>query len=205
MFSKATSGASDFAKVLQVLVDSNLKAPEPFGNVLRDNERMSVRSEASVAFSLPYIVTPEPPLPGSNLGPFSLVSGWLLRTRSLDLALIIGMLGFGLLGSAAATFVRERKGNVVPPRDQPKPIVEDLAGVLIRGLSAAIIVFLAALGGLAILGTGPTDPNPYVLFLGCLIGAVFSQKVWGWAYEWLTGDLDKDREKLAPAWAAPAR
>jgi len=125
---------------------------------------------------------PSPPNPGLSLGPFRLFAGWLIETRSLPLAMIIGMLGFGLLGSAVSTFVREQEErNAGDPLVGEHPLVGDLAGVLIRGLSAAIIVFLAAVGGLAILGTGQSDPNPYVLFLGCLVGAVYSQEVWNWA------------------------
>lgn len=162
--------------------------------VLSGSEENRVEGQASSAFFsndsyLPFLSltssllriepafdAPSPPHPGLDLGPFGLFAGWLVDTRSLPLALIIGMLGFGLLGSAVSTFVREQR-----ERKMGEPLVVDLAGVLIRGLSAAIIMFLAAVGGLAILGTGQSDPNPYVLFLGCLVGAVFSQEVWAWA------------------------
>ena len=57
---------------------------------------------------------------------------------------------------------------------------------LIRGLSAAIVVFLAAEEGLAIFSsTGSADSNPYVLLFTCLIGAVFSQDVWQRVQTWL--------------------
>jgi len=84
-------------------------------------------------------------------------------------------LGFGLLGSAVSTFVREQV-----KRRPDDPLVEDLTGMVIRGLSAAIVVFLAVVGGLAVFGSS-SDPNPYVLLLTCLIGAVFSEDVWNWA------------------------
>src|SRR5262245_18333400 len=102
---------------------------------------------------------PTPPDPGTYVGPFGFFAGWLVKTRSLPLALIIGMLGFGLMGSAISTFSREQ-----PSRQDDDPLVKDLAGVVFRGLSAAIILFLAAEGGLAIIGTGSSEPNPYVLF-----------------------------------------
>ncbi len=58
----------------------------------------------------------------------------------------------------------------------------DLMSVIIRGLSAAIVVFLAALGGLAIFSNADAsqamEPNPYALFLTCLAAAVFSEDVW---------------------------
>jgi hypothetical protein len=52
--------------------------------------------------------------------------------------------------------------------------------VVVRGFSAAIVVFL--LGGLAIFSIPQAgqamEPNPYALFLTCLAAAVFSQDVW---------------------------
>jgi hypothetical protein len=115
---------------------------------------------------------------GSDLGSFRILASWLLETESLPLAMIVGLMGFGLLGSACSTFVRERAGK---PVVQAVPLVEDLAGVVIRGLSAAVVVFLAVEGGLAIFSSNTGDPNPYVLLLTCLIAAVFSESVWEWA------------------------
>ena len=136
----------------------------------------------------------------SYLGPFGFVASWLLRTESLPLALITGLLGFGLLGSACSTFVREQLNQRVhaaavaraagdnPGQVQRQAVpvgdgrlVKDLTGVIIRGLSAAVVVFLAVEGGLAIFASGGGEPNPYVLLLTCLIAAVFSEQVWGWA------------------------
>ena len=128
----------------------------------------------------PALQTPVPDRPplGSNLGPFRFISRWLLQTESMELTLITGMLGFGLLGAAASTFVREQAGR----RRRPKqPLVRDLAGVVIRGGSAAIVVFLAVMGGLAIVTAEPAEPNPYVLLFTCLVGAVFSERIWKWA------------------------
>jgi hypothetical protein len=116
-----------------------------------------------------------PPVAGSGWGPFGLVARWLLQTKSLPLALITGMLGFGLLGSAIATFVRggTERGQV--------SLAAEVTSVLVRGLSAAVVVFLAVKGGLAIFSTGDSEPNAYVVFLTCLVGAVFSEDVWTWA------------------------
>ena len=117
-----------------------------------------------------------PPEPGSGWGPFGAMAYWLLRTKSQALALITGMLGFGLLGAAISTFVRAQADGVV------KPVVGEVTKVVIRGFSAAVVVFLAVKGGLAIFaGNGEQEPNPYVLFLTCLIGAVYSEDVWRWA------------------------
>ena len=113
-----------------------------------------------------------PPEAGSGWGPFGLVARWLLQTKSLPLSLITGMLGFGLLGSAIATFVRggAQRGQV--------SLSAEVTSVLVRGLSAAVVVFLAVKGGLAIFSTGDNEPNAYVVFLTCLVGAVFSEDVW---------------------------
>lgn len=138
---------------------------------------------------------PERPRLGSDLGPFTLVASWLLQTESLSLALIVGMIGFGLLGSACSSFVREKESRA----ESDQPLVHDLSGVIIRGLSAAIVVFLAAQGGLAIFGSGAPEPNPYVLLLTCLVAAVFSDSVWERAQEWFKrlGERRKERQKLA--------
>jgi hypothetical protein len=76
-----------------------------------------------------------------------------------------------------------------PRHEGAGPLVSNLAGVVIRGLSAAIVVFLAVEGGLAIFSSGSGAPNPYVLLLTCLVASVFSEVVWDWARE-------KLREKL---------
>jgi hypothetical protein len=116
-----------------------------------------------------------PPEPGSAWGPFGLVAHWLLRTKSLALSLITGMLGFGLLGSVIATFVRSGTGK------EGVSLTSEVISVLVRGLSAAIVVFLAVKGGLAVFASPDTEPNAYVVFFTCLIGAVFSEDVWTWA------------------------
>ncbi|OQW33423.1 MAG: hypothetical protein A4E19_03195 [Nitrospira sp. SG-bin1] len=127
---------------------------------------------------------PEPPDPGLGLGPFGLVSSWLVRTKSLALVLITGMLGFGLLGATISSFVRSKEGSVLT-----EPTLGELGGVLVRGLSAAVIVYLAVKGGLAAYAVGETEPNAYVLFFTCLIGATFSERVWDWSRAKLEGQL----------------
>ena len=166
---------------------------EDFPNISKiDLLKYQAEPDDSIDITTVTLIEDCPEVPELYLGPFRAIAGWLLETRSLPLAMIIGMLGFGLLGSAVSTFVREqseRSANEGKTEEQKRitqdPLVADLAGVLIRGLSAAIIVFLAALGGLAVIGTGKSEPNPYVLFLGCLVGAVFSQEVWDWARRWM--------------------
>jgi hypothetical protein len=167
---------------------------------------------------------PWSPVEGTSLGYFRLIAQWLVSTELLSLALITGLLGFGLLGSACSTFIREREqrskdvgtspgkdaagkaspqqeGTATPaPAPQPltgppetKLLVSDLTGVVIRGMSAAIVVFLAVEGGLAIFASKGSEPNPYVLLLTCFVGAVFSESVWKWARDkYLTFGEDGD-------------
>lgn len=130
---------------------------------------------------------PTPPEPGLGWGPFGWISKWLLRTKSFELALITGMLGFGLFGAAISSFVRGQSFQ------------QNIANLIIRGLSAAIIVFLAVKGGLAIFTVGDQQPNAYVLFFACLVGAVFSEDVWKKARDQFgqnltTGDKASDSE-----------
>jgi hypothetical protein len=148
--------------------------------------------------------------PGIGWGPFALVSQWLLKTRSQELALITGMFGFGLLGSAVVTFVRPRSA-VSPAQAAFNTVAGEVASIVARGLSAAIVVFLAVKGGLAIFTSGETEPNAYVLFFTCLVGAVFSENVWEWARKRLSEQLPKqvaattDAGKAKKRGAAPIR
>jgi len=48
------------------------------------------------------------------------------------------------------------------------------------------VVFLAVKGGLAIFASGEGELNAYVLFFTCLVGAVFSEDVWGCARDKLS-------------------
>lgn len=59
------------------------------------------------------------------------------------------------------------------------PTIKNFWTVLARGFAAALVIYLATKGGLAIfLAAGNTDANGYVFMLTCFIGAVFSEKVW---------------------------
>jgi hypothetical protein len=127
---------------------------------------------------------PARPALGAHLGPFSIVAGWLLETEQMSLALVTGLLGFGVLGAAGSSLIRARG-----KRQPGEPFVADLFGVVVRGLSAAFVVFLAVEGGLTVFAEKSIDPNPYVLLLTCLIAAVFSEDVWNWARRRLRADF----------------
>ncbi|CAN5907470.1 hypothetical protein BH11BAC7_BH11BAC7_07930 [soil metagenome] len=131
------------------------------------------------------IAIPAVPSPGDDLGIFKDIAQWLIKPLSMALVLIVGMLGFGLFGAVISTFVKEAKEQV----DQDGVIIRDVTGVIIRGVSAAIVIFLAVKGGLAIFSSGEGEPNPYALFFTCLIGAVYSEKIWEWAKEKLSNNF----------------
>jgi hypothetical protein len=115
------------------------------------------------------------PPKGGHLGPFGFFVGWLIATNSLPLVAITGMLGVGLFGAASSNLIRGRRSDA---QDQ----MAGAGGVLVRGVSAAFVVYLGVKGGLSIFSAQPNDPNPYVLLLTCLVAAVFSQDVWSQAY-----------------------
>jgi hypothetical protein len=122
-----------------------------------------------------YLPTRSGPI--ETLGLFGFASAWLLKTESPELALIVGLLGFGFFGALATSFIREFRGtpgNELPPLGFIMP-------ALIRGIGAAVLVFLLAKGGAAIFTKGDATPNAYAIFFACFVAAVFSDDVWLWA------------------------
>lgn len=119
-------------------------------------------------------IPPRPTL-GSDLGVFTFFTGWLLSVESYPLLIIIGLIGFGLLGAGGSTFIREQS------KDEKKALIDDFAGVLIKGFTAAIVIFLGVQGSLAILTTNTVNLNAYALFFVSFVAAVFSDDAWNWA------------------------
>lgn len=165
----------------QTLLELLRAAPEARGQSAWD--QLSELYRLSSGYSLICVeMTPAAPTefltpePGAGWGPFGLIATWLLRTRSMALTLITGMLGFGLLGAAISTVVR----SDLQQRSE-RAALDEVGRIVVRGLSAALVVFLAVKGGLAVFTAGEASPNAYVLFFTCLVGAVFSEDVWLWA------------------------
>lgn len=116
------------------------------------------------------------------LGAFSFAT-WLIKLGSISLTLVAGMLGFGLLGAAISSIIRDAK-----VRQAGEPLVKDLTSVAIRGMSATVVVYLAAKGGLAIIAGGAApEPNSYVLLLTCFVASVFGDDVWVSTRKWFQG------------------
>jgi hypothetical protein len=159
-------------------------------------------SEPEVASrSAAFSTAPTPPDPGLGWGPFATVARWLLRTKSIALAQIAGMLGFGLFGAAIS--VLRWRGLAAKSND----IEGDAATVLINGFSATLVIFLVVNGGLAVFTEGSARPDSYVLFFACLVGAVYSEDVWAWARGELAKKLPTkngiDPDKEAPLAKTP--
>ncbi|MEL6538280.1 MAG: hypothetical protein AAFQ98_22865 [Bacteroidota bacterium] len=123
---------------------------------------------------------------GDYLGIFEEFMGWLLEIESYSLVMVIGMAGFGLLGAASGSFIRETDRR----RKKGGPLVADLPGVMIKGFTASMVIFLGIQGSLTILGGGGDPPDSNLLFFLALVAAVFSDKAWDWAE-------DKFEETLA--------
>ena len=117
--------------------------------------------------------------PSDALGFIGKAAKWLLATELRDLALITGLLAFGIFGALAASFIRQ---TAAAP-GQTLPTSGWIVPALIRGVAAAVLVFLAVVGGLSVFTqAGPEPrPNPYAVFFTCFIAAVFSEDVWLWA------------------------
>jgi|GEM_PF-3929353 len=137
----------------------------------------------------------EPPSPRnpSNIGIFGISAQWLIDTRSYTIALLFGMIGFGLVGSAVS--------RSLSPLQKDASIVSSRGtfDVMLVGVSASIIIFLASQGGLAIFASGQTQPNGYILFLAALLGAAYGDRVWEAArerfFEQLKGQDTTSRDK----------
>ncbi|MGA2349676.1 MAG: hypothetical protein ABSF70_04515 [Terracidiphilus sp.] len=133
--------------------------------------------------------------PTPQLGIFSFLFGWLEESDSLELAVICGMLGVGLVGCIVSSFLRQQA---------KKPDADAVAGawipnifpVIVLSFTAAIVVYLAIEGGLNVFSSESNQANPYVLLFSCLIGAVFSQDVWDAAHARLLAANIKKQQSL---------
>ena len=127
------------------------------------------------------------------------MSGWLLLSDSLYVVLLVGMLGFGLLGAGLSRIVRRRleletdahttaAHNGLAIADQS--LVEDVPAVVFQGLGATLVVYLAALGGVGAISSQAPDLDPYVLMLSCFAASVFSEDVWRRTRDWFQARPD---------------
>ncbi|MBL8163288.1 MAG: hypothetical protein JNJ61_14975 [Anaerolineae bacterium] len=130
---------------------------------------------------IPVMEIPDRAVLGSYWGVFGDISGWLLITESMSLALLVGMLGTGLLGAAVSPFILPDQ----PQTSKPELFVQ----VIIRGVVATFVIFFIAQAGLIVLGAETNQTNGYILLLVCLLGAMFSELPLRSAKIWFTKRL----------------
>jgi hypothetical protein len=188
VLSRCQSGATQFIGTSSQLLGklySNLEQTETdFNPVFRDyysqrenlwRLQTDILGESCVSLDLPQ--APTPPTIAAGLGDLGTWTKWLIDTERMPVVIIVGLVGFSLLGATVSRAVR------VQTDDRPRAAftLDDLLTVIAGGTTAAVVVFLAAYGGLAVLGNSSGDPNPYIVFATCLIAAVYSEDVWTWA------------------------
>lgn len=119
---------------------------------------------------------------GSEWGIFGLMSQYLINTESSELVLLIGMLGFGLLGASLSSFEAAETRRNMFETFRSKPLVTNFGYVLMRGGGAAIAVYLCTKAGLSIFSLGSdattATSGSYMLLLTCFIASIYSDKVW---------------------------
>src|SRR6185369_3330552 len=91
---------------------------------------------------------------GHEWGFLGKISSYLIRTQSSELVLLIGMLGFGLLGASILSFQKGNPDENFIQSFSTTPLIRNFGSVLACGFGAALIVYLATKGGLAIFAMG---------------------------------------------------
>lgn len=116
---------------------------------------------------------------GQEWGIFGRIAGYLIKPQSPELVLLMGMFGFGLLGASLLSFQSSSINENFIKAFKNQLLIPNFGVVLARGFGAALVIYLATKGGLAIFSAGTsTDANGYILLLTCFVGAVYSEKVW---------------------------
>jgi hypothetical protein len=152
---------------------------------------------ACAASTIELPPTPEAATVSTTYGAaVGVLSGWLLQSGSLDIVLLAGMLGFGLLGSGLSRIIRRRLAHSVdgapaasfawmPGSPDEQPLVDDVPSVVFSGLGATLVVYLAGVGGIGAITAQPPTLDPHVLMLSCFVASVFSEDVWRSAQKWM--------------------
>jgi hypothetical protein len=122
---------------------------------------------------------------------FPKIIGFIAGSRNVDILLVFGMLGFGFFGAGIAIFI---SGASLENTNTGSYLLL----IIVRGFSAAIVVYLAARGGIAVINKGVSDPDPLVLFLFCFIGAVFSERIWEWAKSRISTSFSGQIQEIDP-------
>jgi len=118
----------------------------------------------------------------SGMGAF-FPARWAMDAQSQNIAIIIGLVGFALFGAVLGAFSKPGFNNVNIDNIRTDGLIYyEILVVLVRGFSAALVVYLSLKGGLSLITTTSSDKiNPYVILFLCFISAVFSDNIWEWA------------------------
>lgn len=183
------------ALISDFLASSNLSRAisESFGSAVRGCRQIIAVDQTEMPERKPF---------GSWLGLIGRWAGWLLQSEAMPVVIVVGLVGFSLLGATVSRVVRQ---SLEGPGTQLT--LDDLLFVIAGGTTSAFVVFLAAYGGLAVLGGGAStsDPNPYVVFVTCLVAAVYSELVWRWARRRILAPLDEKEAGGQPSNGTPPR
>jgi hypothetical protein len=110
---------------------------------------------------------------------FFFLSNMVIKDESQTLAVMLGLIGLGLLGAVIGTFSRYVSSKEENTRFT---IANGLFSTIIKSFSASVISYLSIKGGLSIVSdNNDTNPNPYFILFVCFIAAVYSEEIWEWA------------------------
>ncbi len=157
-------------------------------------EPASLESRARLWDRLP------PANPGRvTLGLIDRAYPWLGADRgSRPILLMMGLLGFGLMGAAIRAMAKDEKlidehtvNGDAAATGRAKLNAGQFGAIVVQGAGAAVAVFLAFQAGALVFSGEPTvSPFPQLLF--CFLGAVFAEEVWAWGRNALRGFLDSN-------------
>jgi hypothetical protein len=180
----ATKFVGDSSQALTKLKSALAQNGDDTSRVFRDysnDERRLIELHGQVLYQsciwTDFLRAPDSPTIASGLGAIGRGTSWLIDTERMPVVIIVGLVGFSLLGATVSRAVRVQDDN----RPRAAFTLDDLLTVIAGGTTAAVVVFLAAYGGLALLGNSTGDPNAYIVFATCLVAAVYSEDVWTWA------------------------
>lgn len=107
------------------------------------------------------------------------ISNFVVRDESQTLAILVGLIGFGLLGAVIGTFGRSSNAPDLTTRTE---IINNIYTTIIKSFSASILTYLSIKGGISVLTSNAENyTNPYFVLFVCFIAAVYSEDIWLWA------------------------
>lgn len=123
---------------------------------------------------------PQPVKPGESWGVFGHMSAWLLEAETIEMCLLTGMLGFGLLGATLSyVFFSVDSSQDASKRGFSMAII-----VVLRGATAAVATYLLLRGGVNLITDAGGSVSPYILFATCFVAAIYSEQTWKRIHSW---------------------